>query len=193
MKKGGFLILLYTIIALNSCDATLTPASPPPVTCKWQQHTIYVFDVYLQTSYHCITFADYALNSPFVDFCDLFERTSGVYPTEIVWKSIGNTCSANTMNGPTKIITSTNPLVDCIGFEADYDENVVDYTEHELTIKIENVEDLMYNRTGAIVWHKLYTPDDVKYQPHLPIDVDGCFIPYDGERLIYVHNNFTNF
>lgn len=199
MRKLSELILAVVAtnivcILLNSCEPNWEVVSTPPVDCQWNENTYYGFDTYLSFPNTCISQTDAELLHPFVNFCDFFDNTSGRYSPEIVWCPIGLTCSDNTRNGPKNIFISTQHIIDCIGFEA-YSENVVSgYTEYEITLKLENIEDQMNDRSGTLLWHRIYTSEDVMNGTSLlPLDLVGSFIPYDGDRRIYVHNTYQNF
>lgn len=192
---GGVLILIGVLLAgctPVSPGATSSPSQEGP-KCKWNGKTDYMFyDTYLRVISDCAYFEDYRFNSPFISLQQFFDETKG-FERELVWQSVGNTCTESTMNGPRLRITDSSDLVGGgDGFCWKLTEDVSSsYIEHELTLKVEGVRSFT-GQVGAIVWHKLFHHEEFD---HLTADLDciGQYLPYNGDRQIYVCNTFVYF
>ena len=195
---SNFIILFCVGIVSTNCSDPFYEVTPPPQTCSWERTTDYcLFSTYLQIPSSCVYFDVADLNVPLISlshFFDAVEQESEL-EGELVWQSIGNTCTEATMNGPKLVMTNASQLSDggCDGFMWYVTPDVTSsYIEHELTLKIENVRDQNTGQYGTLLWRKLFCQTD--FDNHTAeLDCVGQFLPYDGERQIYVHNMFTNF
>lgn len=191
------LLVCSMCVFLSNCGNPFCEIDPPPVECSWERTTDYCFfSTYLRVPSECAYFDVDELNAPLIYLSQMFDAAEQYgKDSELVWQSVGNTCTENTMNGPKLVITDAGDLADdgCGGFIWHITSDVgASYIEHELTLKIEDVRNDNTGQYGTILWHKLFC--QTEFGSHTAnLDCIGQFLPYDGDRQIYVCNAFVNF
>lgn len=193
------LLVCCMCILLSNCGNPVYEIDPPPVDCSWncmRCSTGYCFfSTYLRLPSECAYFDVDELNMPLIYLSQMFDAAEQYDKEgELVWQSVGNTCSETTMNGPKLVITDAQGLSqDCDGFTWHITTDVgASYIEHELTLKIEDVRNDNTGQYGTVLWHKLFCQKE--FENHTAnLDCIGQFLPYDGDRQVYVCNAFVNF